>query len=199
MEKIKYLLFGAGGHAKVVNSIINDKEGDLVSVIDQDVSILTFQGVKVTQKPEVKEKCHAIIGIGNNKFRKEIALKNSLNYTSISHSSSLIDSSVLIGTGTVIMQGSIIQIDAKIGSHVIVNTGAKIDHDCVIGDYAHLAPGATLCGNVIVGEGVLIGAGATILPNVIIGDWAVVGAGAVVTSNIPPGSTYAGVPAKKIK
>lgn len=199
MGKTNYLLFGAGGHGKVVHTLIKDQGGVLACVVDHDTSILTFQGLKVVQEPELKENYHSIISIGNNKFRKEIALKYSLNYTSLLHSSVLLDSSILIGKGTVIMQGSIVQIDTKIGSHVIINTGATIDHDCLIGDYVHIAPGSTLCGNVTIGEGVLIGAGATVMPNISIGDWAVIGAGAIVTSNIPAGCTYAGVPAKKIK
>jgi acetyltransferase-like isoleucine patch superfamily enzyme len=52
--------------------------------------------------------------------------------------------------------------------------------------------------DVIIGTNVWIGCHATILPGVTIGDNAIIGAGAVVTKNVPPGESWAGVPAKKL-
>jgi len=51
---------------------------------------------------------------------------------------------------------------------------------------------------VAVGEGADIGAGAIVLPGVTIGARAIVAAGAVVTRDIPPGQTWAGVPARAL-
>lgn len=51
----------------------------------------------------------------------------------------------------------------------------------------------------IVERNVKIGASVTILCGVRIGEGAVIGAGSVVTKNIPPGETWAGVPAKPIE
>ena len=51
---------------------------------------------------------------------------------------------------------------------------------------------------VAVGRNAYIGAGAIILPGVRIGEGAIVGAGAVVTKDVPPGETWAGVPAHPI-
>ena len=53
-------------------------------------------------------------------------------------------------------------------------------------------------GPVTIGRKAFIGAGAIILPGVTVGEGAVVGAGAVVTHDIPPGETWAGVPARKL-
>ena len=53
-------------------------------------------------------------------------------------------------------------------------------------------------GDVFIGSNVWLGCHVTILPGVSIGDHAIVGAGAVVTKNIPPGETWAGIPARKI-
>ncbi len=54
-------------------------------------------------------------------------------------------------------------------------------------------------GSIYIGCNVWLGAGVVILPNVTIGDNAVIGAGSVVTKPIPPGETWAGVPAKRLK
>ena len=49
-----------------------------------------------------------------------------------------------------------------------------------------------------IGHRCYIGAGAILLPGVTIGDDAIVGAGAVVTRSVPPGETWAGVPARRL-
>ena len=191
MEKIKIILFGAGDQAIVVNSIIKELDYTLHSVFDEKVKY--FQGqTPISNFEEGHE--NVVIAIGENKIRKKIsALKN--NYLTIKHPSVIIDSSVKLGNGSMLIQGAIIQVNAIIGDHVIINTNATIDHDCIIGDFVHVAPSATLCGHVSVGDGTLIGAGVTILPGVKVGKWCTIGAGAVVTKSIPDYSVYFGNPA----
>lgn len=50
----------------------------------------------------------------------------------------------------------------------------------------------------VVGKNAKIGAAVTILCGIHIGDNAVIGAGSVVTKDVPPGETWAGVPARPI-
>lgn len=52
---------------------------------------------------------------------------------------------------------------------------------------------------VTIGENVWIGSGVSIMPGVTIGDNAIVAGSAVVTSDVPADTTYAGVPARKIR
>ena len=56
-----------------------------------------------------------------------------------------------------------------------------------------------LLGHVKIGKSCYIGANSTILPTINIGNNAIVGAGAVVIRDVEENSTYAGVPAKRIK
>jgi maltose O-acetyltransferase len=49
-----------------------------------------------------------------------------------------------------------------------------------------------------IGRNVWIGGGAIVLPGVTIGDDAIVGAGSVVTRDVPPGTTVAGNPARRL-
>jgi acetyltransferase-like isoleucine patch superfamily enzyme len=51
----------------------------------------------------------------------------------------------------------------------------------------------------LVKKGASVGSSATILCGITIGENAIVGAGSVVTKNVPPNSTVAGVPAKRLK
>jgi sugar O-acyltransferase (sialic acid O-acetyltransferase NeuD family) len=195
MEKIEINLIGAGGHANVINAILTDLGHSLSGVYDDHS--FKFKGKQTIQSnPEGLE--NVVIAIGDNKARKEKSSYHN-QYVLLIHPSVLLDKSVAIGIGSVLIHGSIVQAGTIIGEHVIVNTNATIDHDCNIGDFTHIAPNATLCGNVSVGEGTLIGASVTVLPGVKIGKWCVVGAGSVVNKNLPDFSKVAGIPAKKIK
>jgi len=118
----------------------------------------------------------SIVGIGDNRKRKEIAEAINQGYwSSIAvHRSAIIMEGAFIDVGSVIMPNAVIGLGAKIGKHVIINTGATVDHDCVIGDYAHIAPGAHLCGHVEVGEGALVGVGVGIAPMCKVPPWTLV-------------------------
>ena len=97
------------------------------------------------------------------------------------------------------MDGVVINSGTSVGKGVILNTHCSIEHDCEIGSFTHIAPGAILSGDVVVAKEVLVGAGAVVCQNKLIGDDCVIGAGAVVITDCTDSSTYAGVPAKRIK
>ena len=119
-----------------------------------------------------------IIAVGNNHDRKrEAEARAGTRFTYLIHPSATVASSALIGMGTVIMAGAIVQARAQIGMHCIVNTGAQVDHDCIVHDYAHISPNATLCGAVEVGEGAWVGAGATIIQGIKVKPWSIIPAG----------------------
>jgi len=190
------LLYGAGGHAKVVIDILKSIGVEIDGLIDDNELIKEFQGYPVN-KNRINEKLPVIISIGDNNIRKKIAQKIShANYLKVIHPTAIVSDNTEIDNGTVIMHGCIIQPGVTIGKHCIVNTGASIDHDCVINDYVHISPRVTLCGNVIIGEGTLIGAGTTIIPGIKIGKWSVVAAGSVVTNDIPDYVMAAGTPSE---
>ncbi len=153
---------------------------------------------KIEDTQKYKDDYDFIIGIGNNKIRKEIAESNpALNYYTAIHPTAVIGEGVRIGNGTAVMAGVVINADAEIKKHCIINTSAVIEHECVIGDYTHVSPQACLCGNVHVGEECHIGAGATVRNNLSICLKCAIGMGAVVVSNIEKEGIYIGNPAKE--
>ena len=198
MEKTEYLLFGAGGHARVAASCLEAMDEMLLGVFDSNKTITSLDGVP--NLGEYQQEIHAnaqlIMCIGDNPLRAQLASRVKHSFGTIIHPSALIDRLVEIGEGAQIIQGVIINRGTSIGKHTILNTASSVDHDCEIGDFVHIAPKATLCGGVRVGNGSLIGAGATILPNIILGDNVQVGAGAVVNKIVPSHTTLVGVPAK---
>jgi len=175
-------IYGKGGHAKVVNSVIKFPK-KVMYWNDDDYND--------------RIKGYWIIAIGNNQNRKKIAEKlGNVEYLTVISETSIISGNSEIDQGSQILHGAVIQIGTKIGKHCIVNTAASIDHDCILEDFTFVGPNATLCGGVKIGEGSFIGAGATILPYVKIGKNCMIGAGSVVTKDMPDNITAYGNPAK---
>ncbi len=202
MDKNKVIIIGAGGHSFVVASILRENDIDILGFFDDDDEKIgkRFFGIPVLGKiselqsnPKVK----AVIGIGNNRIRKEIAMSLQFDWINAIHPFSFIDRNVKIGIGTVICAGAIVQIGAEIGEHTIINTKSSIDHDCNVSNYCHVAA-AHLAGGSSIDEGVFVALNSTVLPGVNVGSWAIIGAGSVVTKDVDPDITVVGVPAKPI-
>jgi sugar O-acyltransferase (sialic acid O-acetyltransferase NeuD family) len=194
------ILYGGGGHGKVVLDCLQEQGVKVKSIIDNKYTGELLGVKRLSELPEsVDPNCAVIIAIGDNKARKDLSQNIRLPFANAIHSSARISLHASIGTGVMILHNVIVQIGATIGNHVILNTGAQVDHDCVIGDYVHIAPGSVLCGSITVGEGTLIGAGAVIKPGVRIGAWAMIGAGAVVVKDLPDYAVAVGNPARVIK
>jgi sugar O-acyltransferase (sialic acid O-acetyltransferase NeuD family) len=194
-------VIGAGGHAKVVIATLRASGvDDLVAWDDDPRKIGTsVLGIKVLGRiEECPAGVSAVVAIGENDVRRRVVSRLDLRYVSAVHPSAVVHDSVVLGAGSVIFAGVIVQPETWIGKHVILNTGANIDHDCRIGDFAHAGPGAHLAGAVTLSEGAFLGTGASAIPGVRIGAWAVVGAGGVVVHPLEPGVTAVGCPARPI-
>ena len=112
------------------------------------------------------------------------------NFSVIIPPEAIFDESVKIDEGTVIMQGSIINIDSSIGKNYIINTGAIIEHNCKIVFRARCISTCHLH---------FIGIGATIIQGIKIGENVTIGAGSVVIKNVPDNVIALGNPAKIVK
>ena len=203
------LVFGAGGHGKVVadtaravggwNEIMfaDDAYPQLTSVDGYPV-IADFSGARsmAGAPPDV------IVAIGDNRKRSELTTdlrQSGCNPVTLVHPSAVVAQSAHIGAGTVIFAQAVVQAAARIGSAVIVNTAATVDHDCSVGDGAHLSPGVRLGGEVQVGDYSWLGVGAVVINRTAVGREVTVGAGSCVIGNLPDGVTVVGVPARPIR
>jgi sugar O-acyltransferase (sialic acid O-acetyltransferase NeuD family) len=194
-------IYGASGHGKVVIDIINSLSEKIDNILDDDRSKTRLRTYTIVHDltPEVlKEK--TIVAIGDNVIRKEV-VKNFPGsfFPAVIHKTAVVDSSVKLGEGTVIMANASINSDAIIADHCILNTGCIVEHDCILDNFVHISPGATLAGGVRVGEGTHIGIGAQVIPGIKIGQWCTIGAGTIVLDNIPDGATVVGNPGRIIK
>lgn len=197
----KVCLYGASGHAKVVAEVFRSQDVIITAVVDDNpkTDVLLSIPVYNSKKFFFSEQTEWLIGIGNNKTRKRIVEKLALTYISAFHAKAVVSPSSMIGWGTVVMAGTVINAEVSIGNHCIINTNATIEHDCQLADYVHISPNAALAGNVIVGEGTHIGIGASIIQGVVIGKWATIGAGSVIIKDVPDYATVVGNPGKIIK
>lgn len=198
------LIFGSGGHAKVVI--------DLIRVIGEYyiVGCLSHETGSVEGVPIIGTDADAsrileggqtaiAVALGSNKLRLRIGhelVAKGMIAPALIHPKAVVAATTTVGSGTVIMAGAVVNPAARIGNFVIINTLAGIDHDCVLGDGAHIAPNTALAGNVSVGTRAFMGVSSCAIPGVMIGDDAVIGAGSVVVSNIQARAVAVGVPAR---
>jgi UDP-N-acetylbacillosamine N-acetyltransferase len=208
---VKAILYGAGGHGRVVADILAALPGiEAVGFIDDDserhgrvLGTLTVLGGS-DQLITLRDRgvSGAVVTIGANAPRSSKAaalVEVGMELITAIHPSAVLAPDVVVGPGTVIMAGVIVNAAARIGRNVIINTGATVDHECILGDGSHISPGANLAGNVDVGDGAHIGIGCSVVPGVRIGSRSTVGAGAVVLHDVPADETWAGNPARRIE
>jgi sugar O-acyltransferase (sialic acid O-acetyltransferase NeuD family) len=96
----------------------------------------------------------------------------------------------IVGPGSIIMCGALINANAKVGSNCIINSHAIIEHDAEVGDHCHISTGAILNGNVRVGEASFIGSGVVTKHGTSIGAGCLVGMASVIRHDLPDGALY---------
>jgi len=207
------ILIGGGGHCKVIIDIIRQKnEYTIVGISD----LKSFYGkiindIKIIYNDDELESLFsqgvefAFVSLGSiscsEKRSSLFDLIKTIGFKIpvISSVNSVISPSAKIGSGSIIMNGVIINRDTVVGENCIINTGAIIEHECMIGDNCHVAPGVVISGGVHVGENSHIGTGASVIQGINIAKHVLIGAGSVVVKNIHDGAKVYGVPAKEQK
>lgn len=202
------IIYGAGGHAKVIIDII-EQAGihKIIGLVDDTGSVESLMGYPVTRDINnhldngVKA---GLVAIGGNWLRSFIVSKildkcSDFAFVTAIHPSVKKARDVVVGRGTVVMAGCNINPFTQIGRHCIVNTGSNVDHDCTVNDFASLAPGVTLGGNVVIGNYTAVGLGASVIQKIEIESHTVIGAGSVVIKNIPSHCVAYGNPCKFVR
>lgn len=206
-KKEKILVFGAGGHGKVVLDILLESGADISGFLDDDINkagqkIRGFEVLGDWSCIRHTEPVGIALGIGNNIIRQQIfekAKKLGLGVVCAIHPKAIVSKDVKLGEGVVIMPGAVINPGVVLREGVVINTAASVDHDCYIERFSQIWPGACLAGVVRVGELSYVGTGASVIPNIKIGKKAMIGAGTVVISDVPDNVTVAGNPGLVIK
>lgn len=203
------LLFGAGGHAKVVAEMARALGLQVVGFLDDDEARdgSPFFGAAVIGWSRFAADGRDFAGVpvalavGDNAARAR-AFDRVRGVARLSaalvHPSAWVSPTAVLGAGTVVSAAAVVNADAVVGLGVIVNTGAVVEHDVRVGDFAHLCPNSAVCGGGRIGDRALIGTGASVLPGRTVGAEARVGAGGVVATDVAGGATVVGVPARPV-
>jgi sugar O-acyltransferase (sialic acid O-acetyltransferase NeuD family) len=203
------IVLGAGGHAGVLIAALRRSGTEPHGCLDADrakwgqhvLGVPVLGNDELLDKLGAPEELELLNAVG---ITRDVALRRAVwdryrdryHFVTVQDLTAIVDDTVVLGMGTQMLAGCIIQAATSIGANTIINTGAQIDHDCRIGTHCHIAPGAILCGNVTVGDSTFIGAGAMVKQGVAIGSSAIVGMGAVVIRDVPDGSVVLGCPAE---
>jgi acetyltransferase EpsM len=150
---IQHLIYGFGGHGKVIAEALIAKTGGQVGVFDeQPIEVIDKIVYLGSYDPYIYPDLSIIIGVGKNEIRRQLSLLIKHSFQSFIHPSAQVAQNVNIGRGSVVLQNAVIQANSIIGDHVIVNIGAMIDHDNKIGDFVHVSPLCYVGSNSIISE-----------------------------------------------
>lgn len=205
MEK-RIIIYGAGGHAKTVISLLRLLHWEISGIIDDGVPAgILVSGVPVLggaeMLPELRGQdvgnaVNAVGGIGNYAIRWKIferLQQFDFHFPTLIHPTAFVEDSVTLADGIQVLAQSYISSESSVGFGTLINAGTVISHDGKIGKCVNLSPGALLAGEVTVEDFAQIGMGATINLGVTIGARARVGNSAAVKSDVPAdGRVYAG-------
>lgn len=204
----RYLIWGGGGHGKVVADLVRSLGSSVVGFADRDPElfgqVVEPHGARVVcTECEVwgclgADHCDSIvIAIGNNevRWRAHLALVGNVWMPPLIHPTAVIHPSAILGEGTVVMPRAVIGPDVVIGDACIINTAAQLDEGVVIDDAVHVSPGAIIMDGARVYPRGWVCTGAIVQPGVEVGSDSVIGAGAVAPRHIAPGRIAMGIPA----
>lgn len=208
----KYVVLGAGGHAKVVLDILRLNQKEICGLTDagfQDGNVC--MGYSVLGTDDVLDELfhrginNAVMGIGhvgNVKIRNKVyndAKKIGYVFPNIMHPHAVLAKTIQMGEGNLFAAQCVVNPEVMIGNLCIVNTGAIVEHECMIGNGVHIAPNATILGAATIGNNTFIGAGSVVLQGIHIGSDCIIGAGSVVIRDVDDNSVIVGSPGRLLK
>lgn len=200
-------ILGASGHGKVVADTAQQCGWEPIHFYDdlwptqKGIEDWPIVGNTATLLAQGSHYTGILVAIGDNPVRlhKTRQIQQAQHpLTVLIHPTAYLAAHTVLGLGSIVCAGAIVQPGTTIGTASIINTSASVDHDCQLADGVHISPGAHLAGNITVGENSWIGIGASIKHNITIGTHVTIGAGAAVIADVPNHTNVVGVPARPI-
>lgn len=211
MSTTPLVIWGASGHARVLQEFMGALGYRLIAIFDNDPEAGSpFAEVPLHRGErgflDWRQRCsltgiHGLAAIGGHRGAdrrqiQQLFQAQGIHVPSVIHPRAFVAASARLGAGTQVLAQSAVCADVETGAACIINTRASVDHECQLADGVHIAPGAVLAGCVRVDENALVGVGAIVLPRIRIGARAIIGAGAVVTRDVDDGCIVYGNPAR---
>lgn len=207
MIKPNLILIGAGGHTRSCIDVIEQhgyfQIAGLVGLPEQKNTQHLDCGYSVigsdSDLPELaKIYQYALITIGQMESAEhrirlyQQVMQLAFQLPAIIAPTAHVSNHAVVGAGTIVMHGAIVNAGASVGNNCIINSRALIEHDANIEDHCHISTGAILNGGVAVGTGSFIGSGSILKQGVTIGRGCLVGMGLGVRHNLPDQTHFRG-------
>jgi sugar O-acyltransferase (sialic acid O-acetyltransferase NeuD family) len=201
MKPESILLIGAGGHARACIDVI-EQEGrfsvvGLIGLIHEVGSkILGYPvlGTDVDLSILLGEYKNALVTVGQIKSSKlRISLYETLKMhncilPSIVSPTAYVSKHAVLGEGTIVMHGAIINACATVGHNCIINSQSLVEHDVTISDHCHISTAAVINSGVNIGKATFIGSNSSIRQCINIGEHCLIGMGQRVLSDCVTGT-----------
>lgn len=205
----RLILVGAGGLAREVLAVEEElgRYDDLV-VLDDDLarwgSDLDGAKVQGPTRHAFDWRGDLVVCTGSGAVRRRIVRKlvemglPDDRYATVVHPSVTVPRTCTIGVGSIVLAGAVLTAGIDVGQHVVVMPNVVLTHDDQVADFATLCAGVCLGGGATVGEAAYLGMSSSVRQGVTVGAGSTLGMGAVLLTDLPPGQTWAGVPAHPI-
>jgi len=207
----KLLIIAAGGLARETAAVaVRSTLWDLAGFLDDEPALV---GTQIAARPVLggidtvieHHDASLLVCAGKGRSRQAIVARlrelgiGDDRYATLIAPDVHLPMSCSVGTGSILLSGSVLTADVIVGAHVVAMPGVVLTHDNVVRDFATLCARVTLGGNVLVGEAAYLGMGALVREGVEVGHDSVLGMGAVLLRDLPPGETWVGLPANSIR
>lgn len=196
MSKPDLILVGAGGHAHACIDVIEQcGQYQIAGLISNKENLYSQHlnypiiGVDSDLPVLIKSYRYAFVAVGqiespDPRIRLyHLLLQLGFKLPSVVSPLAHVSRHAIIGLGTIVMHGAVVNAGARVGNNCILNTRALVEHDAIVGDHCHISTGAILNGNVFVGEGSYVGSSSVIKEGVTMGRGCLVGMGLSVRHN----------------
>jgi sugar O-acyltransferase (sialic acid O-acetyltransferase NeuD family) len=189
------ILIGAGGHCRsCIDVIESEKKYKIIGLVDENKNIINkdykILGGDNNLKLFFKKAKFALITLGqikDSKKREKIfnfSKKIGYKFPSIISPFAYVSPKAIIGEGTIIMHGAVVNTGSKIGKNCIINSKSLVEHDVIVGDNCHLSTRSTLNGGVNLGNNSFIGSNSVIKQNITISKNCFINANLFIDKNI---------------
>ncbi len=199
-EKIKLILFGAGGHALSVIDVIEstNKFKILFCLDNYEGTIGKYKVYKQRKNLSYYKKFtnKVFISIGQIKTAKirmllyKRLIKNKFILPNIISPTAYVSKNSEIKNGTIVMHHVLINSLCEIGENCIINSKSLIEHGVKIENNCHIATGGIINGDCYIKKETFIGSNSTIIQGKIVGSNSIIGSGKTLKKNLPSNSTY---------
>lgn len=204
------VVLGAGGHCRVVLSILFDcRHHEVLSIVELSSPRPgeVIMGTPVMDSPDYlstlfgRIDVDVFLAIGNNAVRSywwKRVNKMGFPMPNLVSPHALVAESTIMGNSNIICPRAFVGPLATLGDNNLINTAAVVEHEVSIGNDCHIAPSSTIAGRSILKDSCFVGSGATVIDGISVACRTVIGAGATLITTVEqPGGVYVGVPAKR--